>query len=312
MKNRNIILLIGMNLLWAGSYSIFKVLSEQLDSGAIASLRFAMAGLLLLAAWPWLGGQGPRWRELPRIFLMGTLVFCVAPRLQVAAVHLGKAGDTSLLTALDPLIVASAAALFLGERVPTRRWWGCGLGMLGVFLLSNIWRGDVPLHGLLPNALFIMSMMFEAAYSVCGKPLLHKIGAMKLLASGLAAGTLVNAILELFAPGQNAFRALPHLSAQSWIWLLYLSVICTIVGYTLWYVVIRETEVNLAGLTVLTQPVAGWILSVIWLKEPLHAGQLWGALAIVAGLIVGLRPRRETPIARSTESAEQQLADVEA
>src|SRR6185503_16403296 len=65
-------------------------------------------------------------------------------------------------------------------------------------------------------------------------------------------------------------------------------VICTVVGYTLWYVVIRQTEVNIAGLTVLTQPMAGWLLSVLWLGEPVHSGQFWGALAIIAGLILGL------------------------
>ena len=58
------VLLIGMNLLWAGSYSIFKVLSAHLSSGSIATLRFGLAALGLLAVWPWLPGKGPRGRDL--------------------------------------------------------------------------------------------------------------------------------------------------------------------------------------------------------------------------------------------------------
>src|SRR2546425_993289 len=39
MKARYVILLAGMNLLWAASYSIFKVLSAEMASGAVAGLR---------------------------------------------------------------------------------------------------------------------------------------------------------------------------------------------------------------------------------------------------------------------------------
>ena len=43
-------LLVGMNLLWAASYPIFKFLSEQMASGALATLRFGLSALVLLAA----------------------------------------------------------------------------------------------------------------------------------------------------------------------------------------------------------------------------------------------------------------------
>src|SRR5205807_1501627 len=74
-----------------------------------------------------------------------------------------------------------------------------------------------------------------------------------------------------------------------WLLVIYLAVVCTVIGYTLWYIVIRETEVNVAGLTVLVQPIAGFLLAVIWLHETVHIGQLWGSIAIIAGLAVGLR-----------------------
>ena len=32
----------------------------------------------------------------------------------------------------------------------------------------------------------------------------------------------------------------------------------------------------------------GIAIAAVWLREPLHAGQLWGGSAIVAGLILGL------------------------
>lgn len=300
MKTLFVALLLGMNLLWAGSYAIFKVLGEHADSGTIATIRFGLAALCLMAAWRWLPGEAPQFRYWPRVFGMGIIVFCLAPRLQVEAVHLGKAGDTSLLMALDPLLTAFAAALFLREKVPARRWWGCGVGMFGVVLLSRVWQGDAPLKGLLANTLFILSMVCETFYSVLGKPLLQKHSPMKLLAGALVSGTIANMAIEVCKPGRNAFQAVQTMPLSAWLWLVYLAVVCTVVGYTLWFVVIRETEVNIAGLTVLMQPMAGWLLSVLWLKESFHSGQLWGAVAIVVGLMIGLRPpgsRKGQPLA---------------
>jgi drug/metabolite transporter (DMT)-like permease len=299
MKPLFVILLVGMNLLWAGSYSIFKALETHLTSGAIATVRFGLAALLLLAAWPWLPGKGPRGRDLLTTAAMGLFVFCLAPRLQIEGVHRGQAGDTSLLIALDPLVIALSAAVFLRERIPARRWWGCALGMAGVVLLSGVWRDGHPVRGLVANLIIVVSFVCETAYSVLGKPLLRRVGALKLVAAGAAAGSVANVLIELATGGNATAAAVQALPATAWWLLLYLVIVCTIVGYTLWYVVIRETEVNVTGLTVFVQPLAGLALSVLWLKEPLHWGQLWGSLAILAGLCVGLRreeQRRVQPV----------------
>jgi drug/metabolite transporter (DMT)-like permease len=48
------------------------------------------------------------------------------------------------------------------------------------------------------------------------------------------------------------------------------------------------------------QPVAGVAIASLWLHEPLHLGQLWGSLAIVAGLILGLsRQIKANPVVTS-------------
>jgi len=293
MKPVFLILLVGMNLLWAGTAPIYKVLAEYLDSGSIATLRFGLAALCLLPFWPWLPGRGPRGRDLLRVMALGAIVFTAAPRLQIEGVHRGQAGDTSLLLALEPLIVAVGAALFLGERIAARRWFGFALGMVGVALISNIWREDVkPLQGLAANLLFISSFVCEAAYSIIGKPMLDRVGTLTLLGSALLAGTSLNLILDALT-GTPTIAAAQSMPLRAWGLIFFLALICTVVGYALWYVVICETEVNVTGLTVFVQPVAGFALSIIWLSEPVHFGQLWGTLVIAAGLIIGLRPNGE-------------------
>ena len=82
----------------------------------------------------------------------------------------------------------------------------------------------------------------------------------------------------------------------------YLVAICTVAGYIVWLAVIRETEVSVAVLTVFIQPVVGLAIATVTLKESLHWGQLWGSVAIVIGLVIGLSrqiQRKPTDVRRS-------------
>jgi drug/metabolite transporter (DMT)-like permease len=125
---------------------------------------------------------------------------------------------------------------------------------------------------------------------VVGKPILPRAGLFKLLAVALMAGTAANLIVD----GPHTMGAVSAMPLKGWIMIAYLSLICTVAGYSLWFVVIREAEVNLAAMTIFVQPVVGAAVALAWLDESLRWGQLWGSLVIVAGLIVGLwRPSRQ-------------------
>jgi drug/metabolite transporter (DMT)-like permease len=289
MKPWHLFLLIIMNCLWAVSYAAFKFLSPWLDAGGVASLRFGLAGAILWLCWPWLPGPAPRGLDLLRTLLMGLIVFVFAPRLQVAGVQLGHATDASVLMALDPLVSSVGAAIFLREHIAGRRWIGFILGLAGAVLMAEVWRPTFRLPALTANALILLSFTCEAAYSVMGKPVLQTAGLFKVLALALLAGAVVNLSLD----GGRTMRAAAAMPPQGWLVLGYLSLICTLAGYSLWWAVIRETEVNVAALTVLIQPIVGAAVAMLWLGESLSWGQLWGSLVIVAGLIIGLpRPPR--------------------
>jgi drug/metabolite transporter (DMT)-like permease len=284
MKPAYLILLIVMNVLWAGSYSSFKILASQLDPGGVATLRFGIAAAMLLVCWPWLPGPAPRGRDLALTALMGVIVFVLAPRLQVAGVQRGQAGDAAVLMTLEPLITSVGAALFLREHIGPRRWLGFLLGLAGVVLMAEVWKPGFHLPGLTANGLFVASFVCEAACSIMGQPLIRRAGLVKVLALALAAGAAVNCGLD----GRQTFAAARHLSLGAWGLVAYLAIICTLIGYGVWLVVIRETEVNVTVLTVFIQPVVGVVIATVALKESLHWGQLWGSLAIVVGLVIAL------------------------
>jgi O-acetylserine/cysteine efflux transporter len=100
---------------------------------------------------------------------------------------------------------------------------------------------------------------------------------------------VVNLLVEVALGGAAPLRQAAALPLRAWLLLLYLGVVCSGVGYSLWYVVIRETPVNVSALTVFMQPLAGLAMAVVFLGEQPHWGQLWGGVVILCGLAVGLR-----------------------
>jgi drug/metabolite transporter (DMT)-like permease len=284
MKPSHLIILLVMNFFWAGVYSSYKVIGEDLPVGAIVTLRFGLASLCFALAWPWLPGKVPRGKDLGVCVAIGLMLFVVGQRLQVYGNHLGTAGNSAVLMAVEPLLTSIAAAWFLREHVGPRRLLGFSLGLAGVVILNRVWHPGFQWTGLAASLIFISSFICEAAYSVLGKPMLERVSPVKILAVSLFAGTAANLMVD----GPSSVALAATLSVKAWIILLALALIATAVGYTVWLVIIKDCPVNVAALTIFAQSVFGVIIAALWLGEEVHAGQLWGSLTIVAGLVIGL------------------------
>lgn len=299
MKPAHLIILLALNVVWAGMLSIYKFVEPQLDAGGIVTLRFGIAALSFLILWPWLPGNAPRGRDLLKTCVLGLVVFTFGHRMQVSGNHLSTATNSSILMAIEPLITSVAAAIFLHEHIGPRRMMGFALGMAGVALLNQVWREDFKWLSLGASAIFMSSFVCETAFSIVSKPIITRAGSLKLVALALATGTAANLLLD----GRQTLMAASHLSAGSWTLLLVAALVGTSFGYGFWLHVIRESEVNLAALTIFAQPVFGVLIARLWLGESLHWGQLWGSVAIVIGLVVGLsRQVRKPGPAQSGES----------
>ncbi|HRT08129.1 MAG TPA: DMT family transporter [Candidatus Paceibacterota bacterium] len=284
MKPFYLILLLAMNFFWAGVYSAYKVLVQHgLSPGGIVTLRFGLAGLCLALIWPWLPGPAPRGKHLLVTGLMGLMLYVAGQRLQVLGNHLGTAGNSSVLMAVEPLLTSVAAAIFLREPIGPRRLGGFALGLLGVALLNGVWRPDFHWTGLTASLIFISSFICEAGYSVLGKPIVQRASVMKMLAISLWTGTLANLLLD----GRHTLAGAAALPPGAWGLLVLLAVLCTVVGYSVWFIVIRQCPVNLAALTVFSQAVFGVPIAAFWLGEQVHWGHLFGSLTIVLGLALG-------------------------
>jgi drug/metabolite transporter (DMT)-like permease len=107
---------------------------------------------------------------------------------------------------------------------------------------------------------------------------------MKMIAVSLGVGTLLNLCID----GPGTLAAAQKLPLRSWALLVMMAVVCTVIGYTVWFFAIRDCPVNVVALTIFSQSIFGVLIASFWLGEHPHWGQLTGSIAIVGGLILGL------------------------
>jgi O-acetylserine/cysteine efflux transporter len=284
MKPGPLALLLLMNAFWAASYSSYRYVDSVLSPGDVVTLRTALAAGVLLLSWPWLPGQAPKGFDLLKTCLMGVVLFVIGQRLQVYGTQTGTAGNSSILMAVEPVLTSTAAAIFLRERLGPRRLTGFALGMIGVVLTSGLGFGAFEWHSLLASVVFVSSLFCEAAYAIIGKTMLARSGFMKVLAVSLFAATVVNAMVD----GPHAIAAGRTSPFEVWLILGVLAMICTVVGYGLWFAVLRHSPVNVAALTLFTQAAFGVAVAALWLGEKVTLSQLAGSATIAAGLAIGL------------------------
>ena len=127
---------IAAALVWSTSYSVTKVVLDELPPLTIGAARFLLAALLLRLLVRAKGlstatASGDR-RQLAVGGLLGiTLYFAV----ENIGVNLATAADAALLMAAYPAITLLLESVLFGMRGSPLRYAGVGLAMFGVYLI---------------------------------------------------------------------------------------------------------------------------------------------------------------------------------
>jgi len=137
---------------------------------------------------------------------------------------------------------------------------------------SNLQRGTV-----------LVAVLAWAWYTVVGKPLIRKYGAMVVTARALTYGTI------LFMPiGLYSIRSFDPsaVASDAWLGLLYCAILTSVVAYTIWYWALHFIDAAQVAVFNNVQPVVaaffGWLL----LSEPISATFVVGGVLVIAGVLV--------------------------
>jgi drug/metabolite transporter (DMT)-like permease len=281
MATRAQLSLVAVVVVWAGSFSVIKVLLDHgLAAGDIALLRYAIAapGFALIL---WRAGGLPRLdrRDGIRIVLAGlAIVVGYHVFLNLGTQHT-TAGVAALVVALAPGMTLVFAVLAGVERLYPRRALGLVLALVGVGVVVTLGTGKELSLGSAKGPLLVLGAPLSFAfYNVVLKPLLARYDLLALT----AATSLIGAVgLVPFVRGSTLDSA-TALSAGDLALVVYLGILATLLGYIGWNVGLRGLGPTRAVAYAYAISPLAVLIGAVFLDEPVT---VW--LALGAGLVVG-------------------------
>jgi drug/metabolite transporter (DMT)-like permease len=251
-----------------------------------ASLRFALAGALLLAVMVVLRLSFPRGRALVGSLLYGLFNIGAGFGLVYYGLVWVHAGLGQVLLALVPLATLLLAVLWRQERLRAAAVMGTLLALAGIAVVSRTpLQEDVPVRSVL--AVVGGAICFAQALVLVRRfPRVHPVS---MNAVGMTAGAAVLLIASLLM-GEPI--VLPK-RTETWAAMAYLVVVGSVVVFLLYLVVLRYWAASRASYGFVIIPFVTVVLSA-WLDdEPVGVGLVLGGLLVLAGVYVGaLRPAR--------------------
>lgn len=299
-------------LVWGSTYLGIAIAVETIPPFLMASIRFLVAGGILLGWSVAREGRGfslPSRRQVRDSAIVGTLLLGGGMGMVAVGEQTVPSGVTALFVAMMPLWVAVFGRTFLGDRLPVIVVAGIGLGLVGVVVL--VWPGDASLDGVDPLHLgaVILSPISWALGSVFAarradlprRPLLAT--ALQMVLGGLAL-----AILSLLAREPSAFDP-AAISGASIAAFVYLTLIGSLFAFTVFAWLIQVAPLARVTTYAYVNPVVAVILGAIVLGEPITPRTIvaGGIIVVAVALIVTARGR--LPARRRTGSAAGSPAD---
>lgn len=275
-------------LLWASSFSVIKVGLRYIDPYTFLLLRFLIAAALMTVV-VCLAGKG---RLLAahmgnKYSLVLGLALAASFTLQFRAQTEIPASTAAIIINSSTLLVAPLSAVFLSERIGTRKVSALVLGMVGVYLITGRSVNGGGGGTWLGNLLISASAVSTAFYIVLTKKALSQKGldGLPLMTAVFVWSLPVYLVMALPAL-RNGLRT----GREAWLAIIYLSIFCSALAFVLWAAAIKRIGALTSAVVLLSELVFGVLIAHMLLDEVISTPATAGCILIGLGiLIVGLR-----------------------
>jgi drug/metabolite transporter (DMT)-like permease len=284
--------------LWGLAWPVGRLLATNLPPVSIAAIRYAIVVPILFAIlWFREGSLKIERSWIPTLVVMGILNTTLYQIFFLYGVKYAAASDDSLVIGIGPVLIAVMASLILKERLTWTKILGFASGLAGIITISI----------LSPNT------------QVLNRPL-----GVTLVFGGAAAYALYTVLLRRFfsknradnhGPQQSSLSILSWISlfgwffliplslleapwtyiwdAGSWLGIIYLAILSTIVGYFLYIEGVSKIGAGRSGIFTNLVPVFGVLTSVL-IGEKLSPWTAVSFLLILAGVLLVNRQVRSS------------------
>ncbi|HEY3210444.1 MAG TPA: DMT family transporter [Actinomycetota bacterium] len=289
--------LFSVALMWASTFTLFKIAWRDIDPVAFTALRFAamfafsMAVLVLSRS-----RVRPRRSDLPVLAASGLTGYFLYQMGFILGLDRTSALASAILISTHPIFSVIFMWLARRQRPTTLQVGGVLVGLLGVAVFLRAW--DAFAAARLGDLLSLGAAAAFGAYGVINQPLTARYPSRELMSYGLALGGLLITLVGIPAMATQDWGAV---SLPAWAILGYAVVGPVYVAYALWNWAIRHRGIPRTVVYGFLVPVLGGAIAVLALDERIGIVQVMGVVLVVAGLLV-TRMSREAPARPNAEA----------
>ena len=276
--------LVALSAAAFGAMGIFAKIAyrDGADPLTLLGVRFAIAGLCMLAILRVRGERLPRGRTLAVLVVLGGVGYVGQAMAYFTALTMASAALVALLLYVYPAIVTVASALLLGDRITPVKGAALVVALTGTALTI----GDVGRGRPLGIVLGLAAAVAYATYILVSSRVVPRAGAIpSATVVMLAAAAVLGVVTALAGP------AYPR-SAAGWGAIAALALLSTVVAIVAFFAGLERIGPAEASTISTVEPVVTVALAVLVLLEPLSTVQLIGGTLIVVAVIVLARAGR--------------------
>lgn len=291
----NAFLMFTLILFWGSSFVIVKIaLREGLTPISIATFRFLIAGGLFLATiliekkirnYKLLVEK----KDFPTLLflaLTGVTFFFTA---QYTGIQMAGASIAAILVCLlSPVLITLLSTMIFKEHLVRKQVFGIGIAALGTTIVVT--GGTISLSShlefLLGSVILLFTPVLWATYSLVGKKIMDRYSPFLVVAYVNMLGGLC---LIPFSLAENSFHQIFTMSFYSWLAILFLAVTCSLLGYYIWFYVMKHVEAAITSSFLFAEPLVTVSFATIFVGEELSTFILVGGFLIFIGVYLVAR-----------------------
>ena len=273
MNSKQILLALIVPITWGLGFTLAKIGMEQFPALLIMSIRFGIAGLVLV----WF--TKPPWGHMREIFIVALIGSTIQYGLTYNGLKGIDASTAAILVQLEGPILALMGTILLKEKLGFTRALGMGLAFAGVFIIA----GEPRLEGHINSVILLVAGSAVWAIAQIMISRLKGLSGITILA-WVAIMATPQMLLASFIIEDGQWQAITTASLFDWSIIFYLAFIMTVLGYSVWYHLLSNVDVSKVSPFLMLLPITSIIAGMILLDEKFTKAMAIGGVMIMIGV----------------------------
>ncbi|MCJ7699641.1 DMT family transporter, partial [Candidatus Bathyarchaeota archaeon] len=133
------------------------------------------------------------------------------------------------------------------------------------------------------SLLLLLTPLMWAGYTLLGKKVMEKYDPFLVVAYVSILGGL---LLVPFSLAEKSFHLIAAVSLQGWLFILFLAFTCSLLGYYIWFYVMKQVKAAVASSFLFGEPLVTALFAITFVGEQITVSVVAGGLLVFVGVVL--------------------------